>query len=56
MDYWASLEHELKYKNPDFVPAEIKAKLLECAETIAETDKKMQDIYKSLMKIETTEN
>lgn len=56
MDYWASLEHELKYKNPEFVPAEIKAKLLECAETIAETDKKMQDIYKSLMKIGAAEN
>ena len=48
MDYWASLEHELKYKNPESVPAEIKAKLLECAETIAETDKKMQDIYRTL--------
>lgn len=48
MDYWASLEHELKYKNPERVPAEVKAKLLECAETIAQTDKKMQDIYRSL--------
>ena len=52
MDYWASLEHELKYKNPEIVPAEIKAKLLECAETIAETDKKMQDIYRTLLKLE----
>ncbi|MBQ6809210.1 MAG: GTP pyrophosphokinase family protein [Clostridia bacterium] len=51
MDYWASLEHELKYKNPEEVPAEMKAKLLECAETIAETDRKMQDIYRALSKL-----
>lgn len=51
MDYWASLEHELKYKNPDDIPPFVKAKLLECAETIAETDCKMQEIYKTVSKI-----
>lgn len=56
MDYWASLEHELKYKNPDNIPPYIKAKLLECAETIAETDCKMQEIYKAVSNIENTDN
>ena len=53
MDCWASLEHELKYKNPEDVPTEIKARLLECAEEIAETDAKMQDIYKTLYVLES---
>jgi putative GTP pyrophosphokinase len=56
MDYWASLEHELKYKNPDNIPPFIKAKLLECAETIAETDYKMQEIYKAVSNIENQDN
>lgn len=56
MDYWASLEHELKYKNPDNIPPFIKAKLLECAETIAETDYKMQEIYKAVSSIENKDN
>ena len=56
MDYWASLEHELKYKNPDNIPPFIKAKLLECAETSAETDYKMQEIYKAVSNIENQDN
>ncbi len=43
MDFWASLEHDLKYKN-DGVSAEIKQELFECAKTINETDIRMQQI------------
>ena len=44
MDFWASLEHDLKYKKeiPD-VDA-IQQELKECAETIADTDRRMMEI------------
>lgn len=46
MDFWASLEHELKYKKdiPEDVSASISSQLLDCANTITEMDSKMQDI------------
>lgn len=44
MDFWASLEHQLKYKkdieNTESIEAELKA----CADTIADTDLKMMNI------------
>ena len=52
MDFWASLEHELKYKTDTEVSAELAAQLKECAETIAATDSKMQQIYKTLKEID----
>ena len=51
MDFWASLEHELKYKTDTDVSAELAEQLRECAETIAATDLKMQQIYKTLKEI-----
>ncbi len=44
MDFWASLEHQLKYKENVENSAEIEEELKECAETIAMTDKKMLNI------------
>jgi putative GTP pyrophosphokinase len=44
MDFWASLEHSMKYKK-DIPDAEnIMAQLKECAESIAATDLQMQEI------------
>lgn len=51
MDFWASLEHELKYKTDTAVSAELALQLKECAETIAATDEKMQNIYRTLKQI-----
>ena len=51
MDFWASLEHELKYKTDTEVSAELSRRLKECAETIAETDREMQKIYLTLKEI-----
>lgn len=51
MDFWASLEHELKYKTDTEVSADLAEQLKECAETIAATDVKMQQIYKTLKEI-----
>ncbi len=44
MDFWASLEHELRYKSQSPVSASIQQELQECAETIAQTDRKMEEI------------
>ena len=51
MDFWASLEHELKYKTDTEVSAELAQQLKQCAETIADTDKQMHQIYKTLKEI-----
>lgn len=51
MDFWASLEHELKYKTDTEVSADLAQQLKTCAETIAATDKQMQDIYRTLKQI-----
>ncbi|MGO1469873.1 MAG: GTP pyrophosphokinase [Tissierella sp.] len=44
MDFWASLEHQLKYKKDLENTKNIEVELKECAETIAETDLKMMNI------------
>lgn len=54
MDFWASLDHELKYKkNIDSSDEEmIAAELLACADRIAETDTIMQQIRMKLDAVE----
>lgn len=52
MDFWASLEHKLKYKTNTEVSAELATQLKECAETIAATDLKMQSIYQTLKELD----
>ena len=44
MDFWASLEHKLKYKKNIDNPTTIMEELRDCAEIISETDKRMQSI------------
>ncbi len=44
MDFWASLEHEIKYKQNAYNSEEIAQRLRNCAETIALTDIEMQNI------------
>lgn len=51
MDFWASLEHQLKYKTDSEVSAELAQQLKDCAEIIALTDLKMQSIYQTLKEI-----
>lgn len=45
MDFWASLEHQLKYKPSSAITPEISEELRDCAERIAETDLQMQRIF-----------
>ena len=44
MDFWASLEHQLKYKKDLEHSKAIESELKSCAETIANTDLQMMDI------------
>ena len=44
MDFWASLEHKLKYKKDIEDAEEIGVLLKECADSIAEMDDRMQEI------------
>ena len=48
MDFWASLEHQLRYKSEEDRDEEIVNALRECAEDIHATDKKMQSIYEKI--------
>lgn len=48
MDFWASLEHKMKYKKDVHNSCELEEELRECAEIIAMTDEKMQKINRSL--------
>lgn len=46
MDFWASLEHDLRYKaDKTTLPAGINEEMLQCADEIAVIDRKMQDMY-----------
>lgn len=51
MDFWASLEHQLRYKaiNQSNIPEEISDELKACADIIAQTDIRMQDIHNKVM-------
>jgi putative GTP pyrophosphokinase len=44
MDFWASLEHQLKYKHDVKNPEDITADLKKCADIISQTDINMQEI------------
>ena len=49
MDFWASLEHDVRYKvDKTKLPAGINEEMLACADRIAEIDRKMQDMYRRI--------
>ena len=50
MDFWASLEHQLKYKGSTDVSEELRNRLKICAEAITEVDVEMQEIHKDIVK------
>ena len=52
MDFWASLEHQMKYKKEIQDPEQIVQRLKTCADVIAKTDIEMQEIRKQLEKAE----
>ena len=50
MDFWASLEHQLKYKRSTDVSEELRNRLKICADAITEVDVEMQEIHKDIQK------
>ncbi len=54
MDYWASLEHDLKYKpTHNATGVDISAELLQCSNELAETERKMQGLSELITKTES---
>ena len=52
MDFWACLEHELHYKTNTAVPESIRRELFRVAETIAMTDREMEEIAIELQNLD----
>lgn len=50
MDFWASLEHQIRYKNHTAETRRIAGELNECADVIAQTDLRMQALRDEVMK------
>lgn len=57
MDFWASLEHDIRYKaDKSRLPEGINEEMLECSNKIAEIDVQMQDMYKRIKAAEEHNN
>ena len=52
MDFWASLEHKIKYKYDKQIPKGIKKELKECAKITQKLDKRMSHLGRNLMEEE----
>lgn len=49
MDFWASLEHDIRYKaDKSKLPEGINEEMLACSNSIAAIDEQMQDMYKRI--------
>jgi len=48
MDFWASLEHQLRYKSDQETTRQLRRRLQKCAEISASLDIEMQDIYREI--------
>jgi putative GTP pyrophosphokinase len=49
MDFWASLEHKIRYKYPDEVPKNISKELKSTAKLVNNLDRKMSNLGKNLI-------
>ncbi|MDF2948582.1 MAG: RelA/SpoT domain protein [Sedimentibacter sp.] len=50
-DFWASLEHDIRYKSDKYVPKDICDEMLQSANEIATIDLKMQETFKKIQNI-----
>ena len=48
MDFWASLEHQLRYKSNHETTQQLRRRLQHCSEASAALDREMQDIYREI--------
>lgn len=53
MDFWASLEHKIRYKFEGNTPARIGNELLECAHMVSELDVRMMGLNEEIQKLIT---
>lgn len=51
MNFWASLEHKMRYKYRHEAPADIYAQLKDCAEQISQLDEQMMEINRHLRSV-----
>lgn len=52
MDFWASLEHKIRYKFEGNAPEHITAELVECAQMVAELDARMLSLNEEIQLLE----
>lgn len=52
MDFWASLEHKLKYKKDIPYAAEVATELKDCAEQIAFLDRRMEAVHRHIEELQ----
>lgn len=50
MDFWASLDHKLRYKLPKEIPAKLERDMIDCSDDIKFLDLKMQNLYELVKK------
>lgn len=50
MDFWASLEHKIRYKFDSSIPNTLNNELIECADIVAALDTKMFELNKEIEK------
>ena len=55
MDFWASVEHKIRYKKEPEIPDKISADLIKCAGLIEKIDAKMQKLNKKIAELEAEE-
>lgn len=55
MDFWASLEHKIKYKFEGKAPEDIKNSLIECSVMVAALDEKMRSLNEEINSLRETE-
>lgn len=51
MDFWASLEHKMKYKLEGNAPENLKQSLRDCSDMVAALDAKMLSLNKEILKL-----
>ena len=49
MDFWASLEHKIRYKFESSIPEQINSELLFCADMVASLDEKMEELNREVV-------
>ena len=53
MDWWASLEHKIRYKKDLILSPEIDQELYNCAEVSAELDRRMELLHQTVAKLQS---